>query len=183
MSNVTAEHRHVTAEHRSMTPTSSTGTRSRRRDPALEREAENILALVRTLWKDLLRNPYAEAEQAGVTAPQITVLACLVRRGAMTLTDLSRSLGMSHSSASGIVDRLESRGLVRRSEDTRDRRRTSIEVTEAVRRYVRELDEGPSGRLARALESAPPAHRAAIGRGLRLLRDLLASNEGSRRQR
>jgi len=163
--------------------TPAIGARSFRRDPALEREAEDILAMVRTLWKDLVRNPYAEAEQAGVTGPQITVMACLVGRGAMTLTELSRSLGMSHSSASGIVDRLEARGLVRRTEDAGDRRRTSIEVTEAVRRYVRELEEGPSARLARALESVTPAQRAAISKGMRLLRDLLASHEGYRAQR
>ena len=169
--------------HRHMKRTPRIGARSVRRDPALDREAEEILAIVRTLWKDLLRNPYAEAEQAGVTGPQITVMAYLVSRGAMTLTELSRSLGMSHSSASGIVDRLEARGLVRRTEDTTDRRRTSIEVTEAVRRYVRELEEGPAARLARALESAPPAQRAAISRGLRSLRDLLASHEGYRAQR
>src|SRR5262249_28787877 len=106
-----------------------------------------------------------------------------VRKGAMTLTELSRSLGMSHSSASGIVDRLEARGLVRRTEDTRDRRRTSIAVTEGVRRYVRELEEGPSGRLARALAAATPVQRAAIGKGLRLLRDLLAADGGTRRPR
>lgn len=166
-----------------MKRTPSISARSFRRDPALEREAEDILAIVRTLWKDLLRNPYAEAEHAGVTGPQITVMACLVRRGAMTLTDLSRTLGMSHSSASGIVDRLEARGLVRRTEDAGDRRRTSIEVTDAVRRYVRELEEGPSARLARALASAPPAQRAAITKGLGLLRDLLTSHEGYRARR
>src|SRR5262245_15792829 len=104
------------------------------RDPLLRREAEEILAAVRTLWKDLIRNPHADAEQYGMTGPQVTVMACLVGKGTMTLTELSRSLGMSHSSASGIVDRLESKGLVRRTEDARDRRRTSIDVTEAVRR-------------------------------------------------
>ena len=149
---------------------------SPRRNPALQREAEEILAAVRTLWKDLLRNPHADAEQHGMTGPQVTVMACLVSKGANTLTELSRSLGMSHSSASGIVDRLQSRGLVRRTEDASDRRRTTIEVTEAVRRYVRELEEGPSGRLVRALESATPAQRAAISKGLRLLRSLLASD-------
>jgi DNA-binding MarR family transcriptional regulator len=157
--------------------------RSPRRDPVLQREAEDILATVRTLWKVLLRNPYAEAEQYGMTGPQVTVMACLVSRGTITLTELSRTLGMSHSSASGIVDRLESRGLVRRSEDTRDRRRTSIDVTEDVRRYVRELEEGPSGRLARALGTATLAERGAIIKGLRLLRDLLDQNEGKHKQR
>ena len=88
--------------------------RSPRRNPALQREAEEILAAVRTLWKDLLRNPHADAEQHGMTGPQVTVMACLVSQGPTTLTELSRSLGMSHSSASGIVDRLQLRGLVRR---------------------------------------------------------------------
>jgi len=140
---------------------------------ALHGEAEEILAMVRALWKDLLRNPYAEAEQYGMTGPQVTVMACLVRRGPITLTELSHALAMSHSSASGIVDRLQARGLVRRTEDASDRRRSPIEVTEAVRHYVSELEEGPSARLARVLAAAPPAQRAAIRKGLRLLGDLL----------
>jgi DNA-binding MarR family transcriptional regulator len=165
-----------------MKRTPSIGGRSPRRDPVLQREAEHILATVRTLWKDLLRNPYTEAEEHGMTGPQVTVMACLVGKGPMTVTELSRSLGMSHSSASGILDRLESRGLVRRTEDTTDRRRTSIEVTEAVHRYVRELEEGPAGRLARALASATPAQRAAISKGLKLLRDVLAAEASKRQQ-
>jgi DNA-binding MarR family transcriptional regulator len=165
-----------------MSKTEPVGGRSPRRDPVLQREADDILATVRMLWKDLLRNPYADAAQRGMTGPQVTVMTRLVAKGPTTLTELSRSLGMSHSSASGIVDRLESRGLVRRAEDTIDRRRTSIEVTDAVRRYVRELEEGPAGRLARALGSATPVQRAAIHKGLKLLRGLLDSS-GARRTR
>jgi MarR family transcriptional regulator, organic hydroperoxide resistance regulator len=150
--------------------------RSSQRTAVLQREAEQILATVRTLWRDLLRNPHADAEQYGMTGPQVTVMACLVSRGPLTLTELSRTLGMSHSTASGIVDRLQSRGLVRRAEDAADRRRTSIEVTEAVRRYVRELEEGPSGRLVRVLAAATPTQRAAIKKGLTLLCDLLGSS-------
>jgi DNA-binding MarR family transcriptional regulator len=149
--------------------------RSSRRNPTLQREAEEILAAVRALWKSLFRNPHADAEQHGMTGPQVTVMACLVSKGPTTLTELSRSLGMSHSSASGIVDRLQSRGLVRRAEDARDRRRTSIEVTDAVRHYVRELEEGPAGRLTRALGHATPAERAAIKTGLTVLSELIGS--------
>jgi MarR family transcriptional regulator, organic hydroperoxide resistance regulator len=147
----------------------------RRQDSALRQQAEEILATVRALWRDLLRNPYADAEQHGMTGPQITVMACLVSKGPMTLTELSRSLGMSHSSASGIVDRLQARGLLRRTEDATDRRRTSIQVTEAVQRYVHELEAGPSGRLVEALGNATPAQRAAITKGLELLSRFLGS--------
>jgi MarR family transcriptional regulator, organic hydroperoxide resistance regulator len=150
------------------------GQRSTRPRPGLQREAEEILAIVRALWRDLLRNPHVDAEQHGMTGPQVTVMACLVRRGPITLTELSRTVDMSHSSASGIVDRLQARGLVRRTEDSSDRRRTLIEVTEGVRRYVGQLEEGPSGRLARVLAAATPSQRAVIRKGLELLRDLLA---------
>lgn len=142
-------------------------------DPALLAETEEILAHLRALRRDLLRNPFADAAGSGLTGPQVTVMACLVGAGPLTLTGLSQQLGISHSTASGIVDRLQARGLVRRTPDTEDRRRTRIIVTEDVTRYVRDLEEGPSGRLAAALANASPAQRRAIREGLRLLRELL----------
>jgi len=115
----------------------------RRRDPDLIREAEETLSHIRALWRDLFRNPFDEAEESGLTGPQVNLMTCLVSRGAMTLTELSRALTMSHSTASGIVDRLQSRGLLRRSPDAADRRRTRIAVTDKVTRYVRQLEAGP----------------------------------------
>ena len=142
-------------------------------EPALIAETEEILAHVRALRRDLLRNPYADAEGSGLTGPQVTVMACLVRGGPLTLTELSRQLGMSHSTASGIVDRLQARGLVQRTPDAADRRRTRITVTEDVTRYVHELEEGPAARLAAALAGASPDQRRTIREGFRLLRELL----------
>jgi DNA-binding MarR family transcriptional regulator len=140
------------------------------------READTILGQLRMLRRDLLRNPYADAAEHGLTGPQVMVMALLVSKGPLTLTELSRSLSMSHSTASGIVDRLETRGLVRRTTDAADRRRTAIAVTESVRRYVHQLEEGPSGRLVRVLRIATPVQRAAIKRGLTLLCELINSS-------
>src|SRR5262245_55943023 len=167
-------------DRQTMKGTADVGRRPIDRD-ALQHEAEEILAIVKALWKDLFRNPSAEGEEHGITGPQVTVMACLVTKGPMTLTELSRTLNMSHSSASGIVDRLQVRGLVRRTEDPHDRRRIQIEVTEGVRRYVRELEEGPFGRLMRVLGTATPAERASIKKGLTLLSDLLGSKRLIRR--
>jgi DNA-binding MarR family transcriptional regulator len=144
-----------------------------RLDPSLLAEAEEILAHVRALRRDLLRNPFEEAERSGLTGPQVTVMAYLVSRGRLTLTELSRTLGMSHSTASGIVDRLQTRGLVRRTPDTADRRRTWITVTELVNAYVRELEAGPTGRLAAALAGASEEQRRTIKEGMRVLRHVL----------
>jgi DNA-binding MarR family transcriptional regulator len=137
------------------------------------RETEHALTHIRGLWRDLFRNPFAEAEASGLTGPQVSLIASLVSRGPMTLTDLSRTLGMSHSTASGIVDRLSSRGLLQRNPDPADRRRTRIVVTDRVTRYVSELQGGPAGRLAAALAAASPTQRRSIARSLQLLRELL----------
>lgn len=146
-----------------------------RAEASLAAEAEEILGLLRALRRDLARNPFADAERSGLTGPQVTTMTCLVTRGPLTLTELSRAMGTSHSTASGIIDRLEARGLVRRTPDAADRRRTQITVTEEVTRYVRELEEGPPGRLLAALRRASPEQRRAIRQALALLRQLLES--------
>ena len=143
------------------------------REPAITAQADEIIALVRTLRRDLLRNPAEDAEREGLTGPQISVMACLVGKGPSTLTEVSRTLGINHSTASGIVDRLQARGLVRRAQDPADRRRTRIVVTDKVTRYVSDLQQGPSGRLASALGGASPKDRRAITKGLKLLAALL----------
>lgn len=143
------------------------------RERTIAAQAEEIVALVRTLRRELLRNPSEDAEREGLTGPQVSVMACLVGKGATTLTEVSRILGMNHSTASGIVDRLQERGLVRRVRDARDQRRTRIIVTDKVTRYVQELQAGPTGRLSTALAKASPRGRETIRKGLRLLCDLL----------
>lgn len=149
------------------------GTSRRRHNPALVREAEETFALIDRLRRDLFRSPFDEAREAGLTGPQVRLMASLVNRGAMTLTELSRTLGMTHSTASGIVDRLEARGLLRRTPDATDGRRTAITVTDMVTRYVHELEAGPASRLVGALAAASSGQRRVIRRGLITLRKLL----------
>jgi DNA-binding MarR family transcriptional regulator len=139
-------------------------------------EAEQIIIEIRALRRELLRSPSEEGEHAGVTGPQRSVIACIVARGPMTVTEISRAAGMSHSTASGIVDRLEVRGFLRRTDDVEDRRRTQVTVTPTVTKYVRQLDVGPFGRLATGLANASPRERQTIRKGLGLLRRILGEN-------
>jgi DNA-binding MarR family transcriptional regulator len=147
-----------------------------RPDQTAVAEAEEVLAHVRALRRELRAAPHEDAARSGLTGPQMAVMWCLVSVGSITLTELSARLGIGHSTASGIVDRLEARGLVRRIPDEDDRRRTLIAVTEAVTEYMRELEEGPAARLAVALESASAEKRRAILEGVTLLRELLTGS-------
>jgi DNA-binding MarR family transcriptional regulator len=75
---------------------------------------------------------------------------------------------------SGIVDRLEKRGLIERRPYPKDGRVSCIYPTAPVRKFVREripkLTRGP---LSAALARTSEKERIAIGAALRRLRELL----------
>lgn len=139
-------------------------------------EAQEVMGHLRALRQELLSGvaePVGDQERSGLTGPQVSVMTHLVLAGPTTVTELAAELHLSHSTTSGIVDRLQARGLVRRIRDERDRRYTRISVTGIVDEYVRELDEGPFGKLATALAGATPEQRRTVLDGLALLRELV----------
>ncbi len=101
-------------------------------------------------------------------------MRALVQHDGMSLRDLSKELGLAHSTVSGIVDRLEKQGLVARRADESDLRVSKIVVSTQVRDFLR--DRWPSLEmhpLAEALRGASPAEREEVAQGLRTLRRLL----------
>jgi DNA-binding MarR family transcriptional regulator len=113
----------------------------------------------------IFHKEYEEAASArSLTGAQAKVLA-LLRRGPMPMRQIARTLSCEPSNITGIVDRLEARGLVLRQADLEDRRIKRVAATEAGRAASEELRE--SLHFARA----PLAALAPEERGR--LRDLL----------
>lgn len=137
--------------------------------------AMEVMEHVRALRQVLLSGGPEPGDQArsGLTGPQVAAMAVLVCGGATTVTGLAQQLHLSHSTTSGIVDRLEARGLVTRARDDRDRRITRIAVTSIVTAYVRRIGHSPYDVLSTALDRATPAQRAVVLDGLSTLRALL----------
>lgn len=123
----------------------------------------------------ILRQPVeAEFARGGLTGPQRSVMQAVVRSGELSLKELSEEVGLSHSTVSGIVDRLEKRGLLERHQNKHDRRLSRIVASKMVRDYVRDtLPALTVHPLVKALRRAKPAERQAILEGLKLLRQLL----------
>ncbi|MGW6932281.1 MarR family winged helix-turn-helix transcriptional regulator [Lentzea sp. NPDC054927] len=146
-------------------------------DESAFRDAESVMAHLRALRQELLTTsiePTGDQARSGLTGPQVSLVRSLVTEGSATVTELARRLSLSHSTTSGIVDRLQARGLVTRETDPDDRRFTRVQVTAPVQGYTREITEGPYGRLTRALDAASPAERKAVLDGLETLRALLS---------
>jgi len=149
-------------------------------DPALLAEATEIVRLLRSVRRYVEQPKDAAMRESGLTMPQVSTLTVLSDRGPLALKDLSRELGLSHSTVSGIVDRLERRGLARRAVDLADRRISLISVTEVVDAYAREgYTRSQAGRLLPALQSANADQRRSIKAALTLLHSLLAAEPES----
>lgn len=140
----------------------------------IAQEIDQHLQAVRQILKQPLESEFASGE---LTGPQRSVMQALVQADGLSLKQLSKVVGLAHSTVSGIVDRLERRGLVRRMVGEPDRRVTRIVVTDHILDLVRKHSPGLNiSPLVSALNRATPAEQAAIVDGLRKLRRLLATS-------
>jgi len=143
---------------------------------ALAQEIDRDLRAVR----EIVRRPLAmEIARGHLTGPQQSAMAALVTSpDGMSLKALSQHLGLAHSTTSGIVDRLEKRGMIMREQHESDRRLTRITVSDEVRRFLQEkLPTLTIHPLVEALRHAKPDERSAITVGLKTLRTVLERRE------
>jgi DNA-binding MarR family transcriptional regulator len=67
--------------------------------------------------------------QTGVTGPQLAALQLAAQMDSASASAISRHLHLSRSTVTGVLDRLETRGLIKRNRNELDRRGNVIEVT------------------------------------------------------
>src|SRR6476619_1133796 len=73
-------------------------------------------------------------DRAGINRTDWRCLDILGTRGPMTAGQLAEAVRLTTGAVTGVLDRLEAAGLVRRVRDTDDRRRVIVEVTDEVAR-------------------------------------------------
>ena len=69
-------------------------------------------------------------EKLDLTAPQFYVLATIGYTGGIPFSEIGEKMMVTVSNLTGIVDRLEEKGLVVRERDARDRRVVRVKLTE-----------------------------------------------------
>ena len=144
----------------------------RQRDDVLE-DAREAARQIRALDRAVNRMAHRDVARSGLTGPQVRAIEALFDRGPLSVKDLSTQLHLSHSTVSGIVDRLARRQLVRRELHPDDRRVSRIAVTQEVTRYARTAPRRLLSPLANALQNVGPAERRQIIETLKRLGDLV----------
>ena len=113
-------------------------------------------------------------QDAEITLTQLAVLREL-RRGGHSAGRLGERVGLSPTSMTRLVDRLEARGLVRRRRHAEDRRRVEIELEPAGETLLGALKVFKGTHLHEAIESMSGEQRGRLVAALRELVDATRS--------
>ena len=110
-----------------------------------------------------------------VSLIHLNVLTTLELDGPLSMGRLAEALDVSFASMTGIVDRMEKRGLVERQHDVEDRRVVLVRPTDAGRHVFTEINETRRVGLGKMLEHLTDDEVAGLLKGHRALRKMRAA--------
>ncbi len=133
-----------------------------------------ILRVIKKVKETFRKNLEKQFVELKLTAPQGMLVGTLAHFGDMKVSDLSDKLGLSNSTVSGIIDRLEGQGYVERTRNEKDRRvvivRLSPDFKAKVSCHFKSLDE----LLTNIISQAQPHELDRILLGLQTLDELMS---------
>ncbi len=112
-----------------------------------------------------------------ITGPQLVCLAAIAAEGPLSIKQIAERVSLSPSTVVGVLDRLESKGLILRLRDAGDRRVVNVTATATG---VALIGQGPSPLqegLANALKSLPDIEQATIALSLQRIVDLMEARQ------
>lgn len=139
--------------------------------------ADHILRALRRVSRAIDLHSRRLAHDHQLTGPQLVCLRQLSRSSPTTPGRLAQEVSLSHATVTGILGRLESRGLVAREKDTVDRRRVMVTLTDDGRRLIELAPYPLQERFLRALENIPLANRTMIAVVLDQIVDMMGAGD------
>ena len=106
-----------------------------------------------------------------LSMPSLHLLLALKAIGPVPMSRVAGILDTAGSNVTGIVTRLEERGLVERTHDVVDRRLVLVSLTEHGRQVAEDREFMSAQKLRRVLETMPPTERQGMVASLRSFLD------------
>ena len=108
--------------------------------------------------------------QGALSLVHLNVIMMLRARGPLTMTHLAELLDVSVASATGIVDRMEHKGVVVRRRNDDDRRVVEVQLTDAGDQIFSDMQADRQARLREMLSEISDDDLGALLQGLRAFR-------------
>jgi DNA-binding MarR family transcriptional regulator len=112
-----------------------------------------------------------------VSVPQLACILSLYEHGPLPPSRIAKHIMVQSSTVTGIIDRLEQKGLVCRLRDSSDRRVITIQLTEGGKELARNAPPPIQHRVVDGLKRLPQNKIEKIVKGLRTLTHLLDAQD------
>ncbi len=142
-------------------------------NPENEGVIKEIVGSIRKLVRAVYLDSQKISRQFGLTGQQSQVLRLLLNGGSMSSADLSRLMYVTPSNMTGIIDRLERKGLVERIRKEGDRRVALINLTEAGKKLGKDIPDPIEKRLINELIDLDKDHVQFISMAMNQILDLI----------
>jgi DNA-binding MarR family transcriptional regulator len=111
----------------------------------------------------------------GLTGSQLWAIKVLAEGAPMTVSELARRMYLHPATVVGVLDRLESHELIKRTRSEEDRRMVWVELTSKGNNLVASAPEVAQGLLAKGLEKTTLTELKEINKGLKRLVSILGA--------
>jgi len=116
--------------------------------PVVNRTAsDNVMIALRKIVQAIDMNSKKLVKRVGLTGPQLVILQEISNMGEVTAGEIARTVSLSQATLTGILERMEKRGLLSRRRSNQDKRRIMVSITESGRQVI---------------ENAPPVMQVAF---------------------
>jgi DNA-binding MarR family transcriptional regulator len=117
------------------------------------------------------------SKKYSVTSAQLNCLIALYENGPLPPSQIAKIIMVKSSTVTGIIDRLENKGLVVRLRKSPDRRVITIQLTEAGKKLADSAPPPIQQQVLDGLQKLPSADVGCIVKGLRALTHMLDAEE------
>jgi len=139
----------------------------------------SVLQRFRVIVRTAQRHSQWIERQSGVTGAQLWALQELAERPGLRVGELAKLMALHQSTASNMIDRLETAGLVRKERTASDQRVVRLYVTDGGADLLASAPSPARGVLPEALRMLPPADLAQLQDALDvLLNQIRSMDEG-----
>ena len=112
-------------------------------------------------------------EKNGLTATQGMVIGIISKLGKMKINELSEKMGLTDSTVSGIIDRLEKHEFVVRERSTEDKRVVYVSLSPKFGDLHRDFHSMPERGLESLIAKGTPEDIETVTKGLQTMKRLL----------
>lgn len=140
-------------------------------------KAVMVVQLMKKVMSRIKHNMQCHFKERNLTGPQGVLMGTLAHHGEMKVSELSERLGLSNSTVSGILDRLENQGLLERTRSKEDRRVVHVKVTDEFRKQSQKHFEEMNKMIEQMMSKAAPEELDIILEGMNTLEKVMNRQE------